>query len=423
MANSSPDDHAVTATPTTPCDGTNETALWSSAIGNSAAAPNQTPTAAKQPAVAPPSLTLHIPITPASSSGSNSARQTTSAASAQSLPKREMLRSTTQQSIIRNTHSRTLPAKPHHSRFAGQGNQFKGHTAGVTHSNSRTWIRAAITEREKKYDKWHHLSKTFRIMRFHASPGKPDIFSPFVPQTFDEYLGHLASVEAAKARRTAFLVELKRLDMILKSRGQPKIESKFESGKFTDGRSAVLCEPTIWSNWSAPTAARPQAPWPSDEEMKEEGILRYNSKYGRFLPVPRVPANDTVNWKKRALLVSQDFDDVRRLFDCIDQGLLLEQNNDARYATARRVLELREIVRADLTSNGFWEIKMAEAFNTGLSQDLAKDEADTEVFETAKEMGVRIWLTKGNTDFKAEMLEVFPQELVEIFTLEKENEL
>ena len=375
-------------------------------MANPAVAPTQTPTAAKQPAVAPPSLTLQIPITPASSSGSNSGRQMSFSASAQSLPKGEVLRSTAQP-INRHTYQRTLPTKPHHSRFAGRGNQFKGHTTTVTHSNSRTWIRGAITEKEN----WLRLEKTMKRMRFLPSPNY-EKYSPFVPQTFEGYLGHRASVEAENAKRAAFLVEQMRLNKERKSRGEPKFESIFESRKFADGLSPVLCVSTIWSNSCGPTAARPQAPWPGDDEMDEEGNQRHGSNKDRFLPLPRVPANDTVVWKQRAMLMPSDFDEVRRLSDAIRRARKGYKIQNIHRATARRIAEGTEIAWAEQEPNRFWEEKMEEALNTGLSVELAEEKASTEAMETARETAVSKWVRGKEIKIRAKMRKFFPEDFI-----------
>ena len=403
-------------------------------MGNSAVAPAQTPTAVKQPAVAPPSLTLEIPITPASSNRSNSARHTSSAASAQSLFGRLVPRSPAQLTN-RHTYSRALTTRPPNSRFAGQGNHFRGPIARVTHSNSRTWTREAMTEKEK----WLHLEKNMKHMRFlhsdldHAFTEKlrkmehyilPEPFSPFVPRTYSEYLGHRASVEATKAKRAAFLEEQMILDKILKSKGQPRIESKFESRNFTDGRSAVLCLPTIWSKWYAPGADRPQAPWPSDDEMKEEGNQRNSSSFGRCLALPRVPANDTVAWKQRVQPIQSNLDEVNRLSDAIERGRQQNSIKEASDARWRRWAEESQIALADKECNMVWEGKKKEALNTGLSANLAEEEATIKYVEFAWEKALKKLEQEEETNVMAEMRELLLCEfLIMGLMLIDENEL
>ena len=79
---------------------------------------------------------------------------------------------------------------------------------------------------------------------------------------------------------------------------------------FFDGRSIVLCQQTMWNPWYSPTDVRPQAPWPCAEEMKEEGDERNTSRFGRFPGLPRVPGNETVNWKQKNYLPPLPFDEV-----------------------------------------------------------------------------------------------------------------
>ena len=384
---------------------------------NSAVAPTQIPTEAKQPAVAAPNLIPHIPIAPASSNGSNSARQISFSASAQSFPKGESLRSTVQP-INRQTYPETLTTKAHYSRFAGQGNQYKSNTARVTHSNSRTWSRGADPTRGNWFRIFKEMKK--RLFIFTSIEAK---YSPFVPGTYDDYLGHCASVKAEEARKAAERVKQMKLDKERKSRGQPKIQSIFESRKITDGLSPVLCSDTIWTNDSGPTAARPQAPWPRDDEMDEEGNQRSTSKFGRCLPLPRVPANETVVWKQRCMLMPTDFDAVRRLPDCIKRGQDGLDMKGFDYATARRIAEQAEIVWADREFNRLWERKMEEALATGLSVDLAKDKASTEVTALATEIATAKVFQEEDTKFRAELLEVFPESFVNALYYSDENEL
>ena len=292
-----------------------------------------------------------------------------------------------------------------------------------------------MTEKEK----WLHLEKNMKHMRFlhsdldHAFTEKlrkmehyilPEPFSPFVPRTYSEYLGHRASVEATKAKRAAFLEEQMILDKILKSKGQPRIESKFESRNFTDGRSAVLCLPTIWSKWYAPGADRPQAPWPSDDEMKEEGNQRNSSSFGRCLALPRVPANDTVAWKQRVQPIQSNLDEVNRLSDAIERGRQQNSIKEASDARWRRWAEESQIALADKECNMVWEGKKKEALNTGLSANLAEEEATIKYVEFAWEKALKKLEQEEETNVMAEMRELLLCEfLIMGLMLIDENEL
>ncbi len=85
-------------------------------------------------------------------------------------------------------------------------------------------------------------------------------------------------------------------------------------GKIFDwSRGAVLSQKTIWSVWYQPPEDYPSAPWPSMEEMKEEGDERNTSGYKRFPALPRVPGNETVVWKQKAMIDPYPLDQVWEL--------------------------------------------------------------------------------------------------------------
>ena len=253
---------------------------------------------------------------------------------------------------------------------------------------------------------------------------RPEPSSPFVPRTYAEYLGHRASVEAAKAKRAAFLEEQMSLNKIRKSKGQPRIESIFESRNFPDGRSAVLCLPSIWSKWYVPPADQPQAPWPSDEEMKEEGNQRSTSLFGRCLALPRVPANSTVAWKRRVQPIPSDLDEVNRLSDAIERGFQQDSIKEANDARWRRWAEESQIALADKECDLVWEGKKKEALNTGLSENLADEAATTEYLEFAWDKALKKLEKEEETNVMTEMRELLLGEfLIMGLMLIDENEL
>ena len=292
-------------------------------------------------------------------------------------------------------------------------------------------------------EKWPPVEKEMKRMRFLPSAclefpayvgqtyeewlEKYPKYSPFVPDTYDAYLGHLASFEAWKAKRAAFLVKQKELEMTLKRKGQPKVESIFANRKFTDGMSAVLCLETIWSTWYEPTTARPQAPWPGHDEMDEEGNQRnasVNGDFGRFPPLPRVPGNDTVAWKQKALLMPTDFDEVRIMSDCIFRGGKYGQEmKDLYKKTIEREAEETKIAWANRESDRFWEEKLEERLNAGLPADVAKHIADIETTAIAKEIAIAKLLQEEEAKFRVEMLEVFPESFVNTLNYSDENEV
>lgn len=105
-------------------------------------------------------------------------------------------------------------------------------------------------------------------------------------------------------------------------------------------RSMVLAQPTIWlppnqgqlsnkntissasglwlheleaekPDWPADAVHESlEAGWPCAQELKYEGDDRVATdvKHGRFLPVPRRPGNDTVNWQQLSFLEQHPFD-------------------------------------------------------------------------------------------------------------------
>ena len=138
--------------------------------------------------------------------------------------------------------------------------------------------------------------------------------SPFVPKSFNQYvLFRRERVEAIARREMKKLAQRNHPTVYPLSQIAPvKVGPAMGGQRFNDGLSAVLAQPTMWSHEYEPSAAKPQAPWPTLEEMKEEGDEMATSEYGRFLGLPRVPANETVVWKQRHFLPQYPFDEVWR---------------------------------------------------------------------------------------------------------------
>ncbi|KAL9101053.1 MAG: hypothetical protein Q9163_003645 [Psora crenata] len=171
------------------------------------------------------------------------------------------------------------------------------------HTNSRTWINPRMAEHERWLDVEKNLKRMELIPR-----------SPFVPHTFEEWLffrsGRVEDERGTQARKLAY----RRASSVYVQSGTAPVKIRRTLGgrRFGDGRSTVLCIPTMWSPWYTPTETRPQALWPCAEEMKEEGDERNTSKFGRFLGLPRVPGNETVVWKQKNYLPPLPFDEVWR---------------------------------------------------------------------------------------------------------------
>ena len=135
--------------------------------------------------------------------------------------------------------------------------------------------------------------------------------SPFVPQDFAGWIDFRATSAAAEAEdRKARLAEKEAQCKAGLGKSVHSIALPFDGRIFNDNRSAVLAQHTIWSPWSQPTEFQPFAPWPTKDEMKEEGDERHTSGFGRFLAVPRVPGNETVAYKQKAFLPVYPMDHV-----------------------------------------------------------------------------------------------------------------
>lgn len=138
--------------------------------------------------------------------------------------------------------------------------------------------------------------------------------SPFVPKTMEEWLAHrIAFAEDAKQDELKRLSDKQAVSGPTSTGGRIRVLLPFGGKRFRDNRSTVLALLSIWTSWYEPTETNPQAPWPSPEEMKEEGDERNTSGFGRFPALPRVPGNETVVWKQKNLIVPYPFDGVWKL--------------------------------------------------------------------------------------------------------------
>jgi hypothetical protein len=137
----------------------------------------------------------------------------------------------------------------------------------------------------------------------------------FAPLTFDEFKDHEKDFTLYKLAKKEKSLEHKNAntEMAL-TQGVPCIP--FGGKVFSDGLHSVFAVPSVWAKGST-------APWPAKEEFKEEGDERHTSGFGRFLPIPRVVGNETVNWKQKAYTQVHDIDYVdpvaqRTYFDPVD---------------------------------------------------------------------------------------------------------
>ena len=156
--------------------------------------------------------------------------------------------------------------------------------APPAHSQSKTWKSNDAKEKEQ-YARLATLLHHF----------VPD--SPFVPRIYSIWVEHRAAMNAMEMENMKRNIAIKqsRNTVAAKLAIKPVLDGK----TFDDNRSAVLSYETIWAPWSFPTDKHPEALWPDRTEFQHEGDDRAKSDVGRFLPLPRKPGNETVNWKAR----------------------------------------------------------------------------------------------------------------------------
>lgn len=173
----------------------------------------------------------------------------------------------------------------------------------MSYTSSKTWVAPKMVEQEKFDVARNNLEKMEFIPR-----------SPFVPKTMDEWLAHrIAFAEDAKQEELKRLSDKQAASGPTSTGGKVRVVPPFVGKRFRDNRGTVLALQSTWAPWYEPTEKHPQAPWPSPEEMKEEGDERNTSGFGRFPPLPRVPGNETVVWKQKNMIVPHPFDGVWRL--------------------------------------------------------------------------------------------------------------
>jgi hypothetical protein len=129
--------------------------------------------------------------------------------------------------------------------------------------------------------------------------------SPFVPSTLHDWLSHrLAWLEDQTQAAEELLVVLSRQD---RNARRPIVGPALRGKAFSDNRSAVLGQETIWC---PDEPSRALAPWPSTSEYRWEGDARARSGFHRFPPIPRARGNDTVVWHQKPAADVYEFDRV-----------------------------------------------------------------------------------------------------------------
>ena len=205
-------------------------------------------------------------------------------------------------------------ARPFQSKFAGprpparRTNHTVTQPAEASHTNSKTWSRFIKLAEEKA-----------RWQRVEDSLGKMNLLrSSVVPKTLRDWLAHQGGRMEAKSKREQRKLEdmnfLLRDDRLPRPSRPVKIGPGFRGKTFEHKNySSVLVCPSVWARMYEPPAERPDPPWPCVEEMKEEGDERNTSGFRRFLALPRVPGNDTVQYKLKAIQTFLPFDAIWKL--------------------------------------------------------------------------------------------------------------
>lgn len=169
----------------------------------------------------------------------------------------------------------------------------------MSHTASRTWC----SDQSREYEAFARA----RCNYTHIAP-----FSPVLPRTWPEWIKHRLFIQeetqSQELRRLAIKTLLSKIQETDEEHQPPFADKTFE-----DHLSSVLARESIWlPSYTAPPD-RQQAPWPSYDEMKQEGNVRGKSGYSRFLPLPRVPGKSTGNWWQRNPIVPFKFDEVGQL--------------------------------------------------------------------------------------------------------------
>ena len=205
-------------------------------------------------------------------------------------------------------------ARPFQPKFAGpraparRTNHTLTQPAAASHTNSRTWTSDSDKTAEKK--RWELVEGSLKRMNLSRSS--------VVPNTLQEWVAHQrARTEAKIEHEQRKLKDMKPLhrDARLPPPSRPvKIGPAFRGKMFKHKNygSVLVCE-SVWARMYEPPAERPNPPWPCGEEMKEEGDERNTSGFRRFLALPRVPGNDTVQYKLKAIQTFLPFDTIWKL--------------------------------------------------------------------------------------------------------------
>lgn len=163
----------------------------------------------------------------------------------------------------------------------------------VSHTASKTWISDQTKERDA-------------IARLRENCVRIAPRSPFVPASWQGWLKHRLWTKEEAHKKECERLRTKEMQTV----NRQQVDLPLDGKMFDDFRSPVLARESIWLPHSNPVPGRPQALWPTNDELKYEGSYRNMSGYNRFHPLPRVPGNETAHWRQRAPLAQLPFDQV-----------------------------------------------------------------------------------------------------------------
>lgn len=154
----------------------------------------------------------------------------------------------------------------------------------MSHTNSQTWVNPLVAERDKFELITTNVSRLFVFSREE---------SPFYPRNLAEWLDHREVMARARATLITRRLTARECYFKVSRSANPPLKRPFDGRVFRDNLTSVTAERTMWcKRWEHLTGY--EASWPSIAELKYEGEDRAESFVGRYLPLPRFRANETV---------------------------------------------------------------------------------------------------------------------------------
>lgn len=135
--------------------------------------------------------------------------------------------------------------------------------------------------------------------------------SPFFHRDFDLTTHHKEWQEQLKGEAAAKADQKQKWTESGRWKIAPLTHKPFDGKTFKRNWGNVLCEETVFTpSWE--DGKDEIAPWPSKVEMDYEGDGRVatDQLHGRFLPLPRLNSNDTVQWQHRTVVPASKMDEM-----------------------------------------------------------------------------------------------------------------